>query len=96
VRFETPIVGAPGRELACSATKFSKLQMVSDDGDRVWTPGTTIYFRSLDFIVNNEGGMSHLVLEGNPNVNHVRARIKNPCTQQLHNWTSSHSAQIIT
>jgi hypothetical protein len=40
--------------------------------------------------------LSHLVLEGKPNANHVRARISNSRTQQLHNWTSSHSAQIIT
>jgi hypothetical protein len=39
--------------------------------------------------------VSHLVLEDKPNANHVRARISNSCTQQLHNWTSSHSAQII-
>jgi hypothetical protein len=39
--------------------------------------------------------VSHLVLEGKPNANHVRARIRNSRTQQLHNWTSSHSAQII-
>ena len=35
-------------------------------------------------------------LEGKPNANHVRARISNSRTQQLHNWTSSHIAQIIT
>jgi hypothetical protein len=34
--------------------------------------------------------------EGKPNANHVHARISNSRTQQLHNWTSSHSAQIIT
>jgi predicted RNase H-like nuclease (RuvC/YqgF family) len=39
--------------------------------------------------------VSHPVLEGKPNANHVRARISNSRTQQLHNWTSSHSAQII-
>jgi hypothetical protein len=39
--------------------------------------------------------MSHPVLEGKPNANHVCARIRNSCTQQLHNWTSSHNAQII-
>jgi hypothetical protein len=39
--------------------------------------------------------MSHLVLEGKPNTNHVRVRIRNSRTQRLHNWTSSHSAQII-
>jgi hypothetical protein len=33
------------------------------------------------------------VLEGKPNVNHVRARIRNSRTQRLHNWTSSHTAQ---
>jgi hypothetical protein len=40
--------------------------------------------------------LSHPVLEGKPNANHVRAKISNSRTQQLHNWTSSHSAQIIT
>jgi hypothetical protein len=40
--------------------------------------------------------VSHPVLEGKPNVNHVRARISNSRTQQLYNWTSSHSAQIMT
>jgi hypothetical protein len=28
--------------------------------------------------------MSHPVLEGKPNVNHVRVRIRNSRTQQLH------------
>jgi hypothetical protein len=40
--------------------------------------------------------LSHPVLEGKLNANHVRARISNSRTQQLHNWISSHSAQIIT
>jgi hypothetical protein len=39
--------------------------------------------------------VSHPVLEGKPNANHVHARIRNPRTQRLHNWTSSHNAQII-
>jgi hypothetical protein len=39
--------------------------------------------------------MSHPVLEGKPNTNHVRDRIRNSRTQRLHNWTSSHNAQII-
>jgi hypothetical protein len=39
--------------------------------------------------------MSHPVLEGKPNANHVRARIINSRTQRLHNWTSSQNAQII-
>jgi hypothetical protein len=37
--------------------------------------------------------MSQLVLEGKPNANQVRARIRNSRTQRLHNWTSSHIAQ---
>jgi hypothetical protein len=28
--------------------------------------------------------LSHTVLEGKPNANHVRARISNSCTQRLH------------
>jgi hypothetical protein len=36
--------------------------------------------------------VSHPVLEGKPNANHVRARIRNSRTQRLHNWTSSHNA----
>jgi hypothetical protein len=34
-------------------------------------------------------------LEGKPKANHVRARIRNSRTQRLHNWISSHNAQII-
>jgi hypothetical protein len=37
--------------------------------------------------------LSHPVLEGKPNANHVRAMIRNSHTQRLHNWTSSHIAQ---
>jgi hypothetical protein len=37
--------------------------------------------------------MSHSVLEGKPNANHIRARIRNSRTHRLHNWTSSHIAQ---
>jgi hypothetical protein len=39
--------------------------------------------------------MSHPILEGKPNSNYVRAKIRNSRTQRLHNWISSHSAQII-
>jgi hypothetical protein len=38
--------------------------------------------------------VSHPVLEGKPNANHVRATIRNSRTQRLHNWTSSHNARI--
>jgi hypothetical protein len=37
--------------------------------------------------------LSHSVLEGKPNANHVRAMIINSCTHRLHSWTSSHIAQ---
>jgi hypothetical protein len=37
--------------------------------------------------------LSHPVLEGKPNANHVSARIRNSRTQRLHNWTSSNIAQ---
>jgi hypothetical protein len=37
--------------------------------------------------------VSHPVLEGKPNTNHVRARIRNSRTRRLHSWTSSHIAQ---
>jgi hypothetical protein len=37
--------------------------------------------------------VSHPVLEGKPNANHVHARIRNSRTQRLHSWTSSHIAQ---
>jgi hypothetical protein len=36
------------------------------------------------------GQVSHPVLEGKLNANHVRARIRNSHTQRLHSWTSSH------
>jgi hypothetical protein len=48
----------PSRGLACSTTKFSKLQMASNDNDTFYTPETTICFRSLDFIINKEGEMT--------------------------------------
>jgi hypothetical protein len=31
--------------------------------------------------------------EGKPNVNHVRAKIRNSRTHRLHNWTSSDNAR---
>jgi hypothetical protein len=39
--------------------------------------------------------LSHPVFEGKVNANHVHVRIRNSRTQRLHNWTSSHNAQII-
>jgi hypothetical protein len=37
--------------------------------------------------------LSHPVLVGKPNANHVRARIRNSRTRRLHSWTLSHIAQ---
>jgi hypothetical protein len=37
--------------------------------------------------------VSHPILEGKPNANHVRARIRNSRTHRLHSWTSSHIDQ---
>jgi hypothetical protein len=47
--------------------------------------------RDTEFAIELQPGiapMSHPVLEGKPNANHVRASISNSRTQQLHNWTS--------
>jgi hypothetical protein len=35
-------------------------------------------------MISRRGLVSHSVLEGKPNANHVRARIKNSRTQRLH------------
>jgi hypothetical protein len=40
-------------------------------------------------------GACNPVLEGKPNANHVRARIRNSRTQRLDSWTSSHITQNI-
>jgi hypothetical protein len=41
-----------------STMRPSKLWMASNNGSAVWTLGTTIRFESLDFVVNEEGGMT--------------------------------------
>jgi hypothetical protein len=38
--------------------------------------------------------LSHPVLEGKPNVNHVRVRISNSCTQQLHRAVSEEMTAV--
>jgi hypothetical protein len=38
--------------------RLSKLRMASNDIGAVWTPGTTICFESLDFVVNEEREMT--------------------------------------
>jgi hypothetical protein len=55
-----------------------------------------VSFKTFDasyVLTNKSGKVSHPVLEGKPNANHVRARIRNSRTQRLHNWTSSHNAR---
>lgn len=59
-RFETPTFDGPGRGLACSATKFCKLRMASNDNGAIWIPKTSIRFGSLDFVVNKEGEMTRV------------------------------------
>jgi hypothetical protein len=57
---------------------------------------TLSHYMCWSYLVNiwdAPGFVSHSVSEGKPNANHVRARIRNSRTQQLHNWTSSHIAQ---
>jgi hypothetical protein len=51
-RFETSIVGAPGRGLQHSEMRFSKLQMASRGANR---PLGTIRFGSLNFPFNGKG-----------------------------------------
>jgi hypothetical protein len=50
-------------------------------------------FRAIQWIWTKHIRVSHPVLEGKPNANHVCARIRNSRTQWLHSWTSSHIAQ---
>jgi hypothetical protein len=53
-------------------------------GERIWLKGDSVAVIEV---------LSHPVLEGKPNANHVRARIRNSRTQRLNNWTSSHNAR---
>jgi hypothetical protein len=62
--------------------------------------GIFFYLSVLEFccvVASNflDSQVSHPVLEGKPNANHVRAKISNSRTNQLHNRTSTHNAQII-
>ena len=58
-------------------------------GEATWAR----WLKEREGLADEARRVSHPVLEGKPNVNHVRDRISNSRTQQLHNWTSSHSAQ---
>jgi hypothetical protein len=72
------------------ASVFSKIDLrLGYHQLRIWPsdiPKTT-------FIIMYGLYVSHLVLEGKLNANHVRARIRNSRTQRLHYWTSSHNAR---
>jgi hypothetical protein len=74
----------------CSKAKV-KAMRVHADGPRAAKDESWDLTQGLEKPVD----LSHPVLEGNPNANHVHARIRNSRTQRLHNWTSSHNAQII-
>jgi hypothetical protein len=60
-------------------------------------PGPSSHYQHHFHLLIPEASSQNVtpILEGKPNANHVRARISNSLTQQLYNWTSSHSAQII-
>jgi hypothetical protein len=57
---------------------------------KVFASSSLFRFRSTLMVTPS---MSHPVLEGKPNANHVCARIRNSRTQRLHSWTSSHIAE---
>jgi hypothetical protein len=59
----------------------------------VYVDDMMIASHDKSLIVELKAQLSHPVLEGKPNANHVRARIRNSRTQRLHSWTSSHIAQ---
>jgi hypothetical protein len=46
-------------------------------------------------LVRSDLTMSHPILEGKQNANHVCARIRNSRTKRLHNWTSHTMLKII-
>jgi hypothetical protein len=78
-----PLAAFPGHVIAARGHSFLvRVVPILDFGEPPTTPPPA--------------ELSHPVLEGKPNANHVCARIKNSRTHQLHNWTSSHSAQIMT
>jgi hypothetical protein len=73
-----------------SAKEIWDVLKTAHEGDEVTkiTKRETIEGELGRFILNQGEELSHPVLEGKPNANHVRARISNSRTQQLHNWIS--------
>jgi hypothetical protein len=72
------------------------------DRPPIMMTGAEIHQQIDGLVANLEGGfvgygeqhmLSHPVLEGKPNANHVCARIRISHTQLLHSWISSHIAQ---
>jgi hypothetical protein len=67
---------------------------------RVFNKSTGLVEVSCDIVFDETNGSQveqvdcHTrFLEGKPNANHVRARIRNSRTRRLHNWTPSHNAR---
>jgi hypothetical protein len=73
----------------------AKTECPLDPVSEVSKYGPWLQRRGEDWETYSRRHVSHPVLDGKPNANHVRARIRNSRTERLHNWTSSHSAQII-
>jgi hypothetical protein len=86
-------VGQAEAEAGPSIPSETKASMPEDEVDQQTSDAVMAGWKD---IAEKAKSLSHPVLEGKPNVNHVRARISNSRTQQLHNWTSSHSAKIMT
>jgi hypothetical protein len=81
---------------AVPATKRSSrsLALLSHSRTSTWrVAAMTLSWASKSSRAFPAVNVSHPVLEGKPNANHVRVRIRNSRTQRLHNWTSSHNAQ---
>jgi hypothetical protein len=53
--------------------------MAVSRGEATWV----WWLKEREGLADEARRVSHPVLEGKPNVNHVRARIRNSCTQRL-------------
>jgi hypothetical protein len=58
VKYKTPTIGPPGRDLARSATRFSKFRMVEIDVGVARAPGATERFGNFGNSLDNEETMN--------------------------------------